>query len=329
MSEALQSLNSILKYKQERERQKIDRSLAMMDMATRLRQQQIDNARQERMMQLREADAKRDAKESVARLANYQLEYDKLEKSMSPEQSALKDEYKKAQIESLKLKTAKERDELIDKNVSNIRAAFDSSIMSSKEEFFKNNFINFGFRGLEDAIDASTSDGDFEEGQVNTVIKNYPKYVDNDAQKELLKYVTKNHRRLIPAMASIDIGGFKLAEDSIIEGLGLLYQDAQSNTKLQKLFENVGVNTELLNDSMIKLSNIIKREQTFNRMIESGELEKTAKRLAESQMGSDSGLSRLGLDILGIGNMSNDDIDQLNEQRIRDGLEPIPYEEFR
>ena len=329
MSQALQSLNSILKYKQERERQKIDRSLSMMDMATRLRQQQIDNARQERMMQLREADAKRDAKESVARLANYQLEYDKLEKSMSPEQSALEDEYKKARIESLKLETAKERDELIDKNVSNIRAAFDSSIMSSKEEFFKNNFINFGFRGLEDAIDASTSDGDFEEGQVNTVIKNYPKYVDNDAQKELLKYVTKNHRRLIPAMASIDIGGFKLAEDSIIEGLGLLYQDAQSNTKLQKLFENVGVNTELLNDSMIKLSNIIKREQTFNRMIESGELEKTAKRLAESQMGSDSGLSRLGLDILGIGNMSNDDIDQLNEQRIRDGLEPIPYEEFR
>ena len=92
MSEALQSLNSILKYSQERERQKIDRSLAMMDMATRLRQQQIDNARQERMMQLREADAKRDAKESVARLANYQLEYDKLEKSMSPEQSALEDE---------------------------------------------------------------------------------------------------------------------------------------------------------------------------------------------------------------------------------------------
>ena len=39
MSEALQSLNSILKYSQERERQKIDRSLAMMDMATRLRQQ--------------------------------------------------------------------------------------------------------------------------------------------------------------------------------------------------------------------------------------------------------------------------------------------------
>ena len=43
MSQALQSLNSILKYKNERERQKIDRSLSMMDMATRLRQQQIDN----------------------------------------------------------------------------------------------------------------------------------------------------------------------------------------------------------------------------------------------------------------------------------------------
>ena len=53
MSQALQSLNSILKYKNERERQKIDRSLSMMDMATRLRQQQLENTRQNQIMQMR------------------------------------------------------------------------------------------------------------------------------------------------------------------------------------------------------------------------------------------------------------------------------------
>ena len=78
MSETLQSLNSILKYNQERERQKIDRSLAMMDMATRLRQQKIDNTRQDRMMQLRESDAIRDAKASAARLTNLNLQQEKL-----------------------------------------------------------------------------------------------------------------------------------------------------------------------------------------------------------------------------------------------------------
>ena len=51
MSQALQSLNSLLKYKQERERQKIDKSLSMMDMATRLRQQQLENTRQNQIMQ--------------------------------------------------------------------------------------------------------------------------------------------------------------------------------------------------------------------------------------------------------------------------------------
>ena len=54
MSQALQSLNSLLKYKQERERQKIDRSLSMMDMATRLRQQQLENARQNEMMRMKQ-----------------------------------------------------------------------------------------------------------------------------------------------------------------------------------------------------------------------------------------------------------------------------------
>ena len=62
MSQALQSLNSLLKYKQERERQKIDRSLSMMDMATRLRQQQIENARNNEMMQMRRREETRDSK---------------------------------------------------------------------------------------------------------------------------------------------------------------------------------------------------------------------------------------------------------------------------
>ena len=53
MSQTLQALNSILKYKQERERQKIDRSLAMMDMATRLKQQKIENLRNNRLMDMR------------------------------------------------------------------------------------------------------------------------------------------------------------------------------------------------------------------------------------------------------------------------------------
>ena len=103
MSQALQSLNSILKYKQERERQKIDRSLSMMDMATRLRQQQIDSARQERMMQLREADAKRDAKESAARLTNLNLQQEKLKRDASDVSIEQENELRDLQVEKIRL----------------------------------------------------------------------------------------------------------------------------------------------------------------------------------------------------------------------------------
>ena len=46
MSRALDSINSLLKYKQSREQQKIDRSLAMLDLGTRLRQQEFSREEQ-------------------------------------------------------------------------------------------------------------------------------------------------------------------------------------------------------------------------------------------------------------------------------------------
>ena len=59
MSQALQSLNAILKYKQERERQKIDKSLAMLDMGRRLQQQEREAAFQAQTMRLSVAQERR------------------------------------------------------------------------------------------------------------------------------------------------------------------------------------------------------------------------------------------------------------------------------
>ena len=52
MSRALDSLNSILKYRQAREQQKIDRSLALLDLGTRLKQQQYDREEQLQRMEI-------------------------------------------------------------------------------------------------------------------------------------------------------------------------------------------------------------------------------------------------------------------------------------
>ena len=52
MSRALDSLNSILKYRQAREQQKIDRSLALLDLGTRLKQQKYDREEQLQRMEI-------------------------------------------------------------------------------------------------------------------------------------------------------------------------------------------------------------------------------------------------------------------------------------
>ena len=81
---------------------------------------------------------------------------------------------------------------------------------------------------------------------------------------------------------------------------------------------------------MINLSNIIRQENTYNSFIQSGDIEIEAKRLLKDQgLDGDSLMKQLSLQVLGFGNMSNEDIDALNDQRIQDGLEAIPYEEFR
>jgi hypothetical protein len=329
MSEALQSLNSILKYKQERERQKIDRSLAIMDMATRLRQQQIDNARQERMMQLREADAKRDAKESAARLTNLNLQQEKLKRAESDVNIEQENRLREAQIKKAELGAEKDEFELTNLYIDSTKASLDNVLRERKKNLWEDT-TSF-LRGLEDAVEGSTmASQDFEESETNTVAKNYSKYTKTNAEKNLLKYIVKNHRVLIPTMAAVNTVGFKTSEDSVINNLAGLYQDIQKNTKLQELFEEAGVSTDVLSGKMIELSNIIQQEKTYDRFIQSGELENQAKKLVKSRgLDADSQLVMLGLQILGIGQMSNEDIDALNEERIRLGEDIIPYEEFR
>ena len=329
MSQALQSLNSILKYKNERERQKIDRSLSMMDMATRLRQQQIDNVRQDRIMELREADARRDIKESAARLTNLNLQQEKFKRDASDVNIEQENRLIEAKTKKAELDAEKAEFELTNSYIEKTKASLDNILTSQKKNFYEGT-VSF-LKGLEDAVESSTmASQDFEESETNTVVKNYKKYTKTDAEKNLLKYITTNHRVLIPTIAAVNTVGFKTSEDSVINNLADLYQDIQKNIKLQKLFEEVGVSTDDLSSKMIELSNIIQQENTYNTLIQSGELENQAKRLVKSQkLDADSQLSMLALELLGIGQMSNEDIDALNEERIRRGEDIIPYEEFR
>ena len=90
------------------------------------------------------------------------------------------------------------------------------------------------------------------------------------------------------------------------------------------------VSAEDLSSGMINLSNIITQKNTYDTFIQSGELEKQALRQVKNQeLDENSLLKKLSLDILKVDGLTNEEIDALNEQLIRDGKDPIPYEEFR
>ena len=281
------------------------------------------------MMELRESDARRDIKESAARLTNLNLQQEKLKRDASDVSIEQENRLIEAQTKKAELDAEKAEFQLTNSYVDETKASLDNILTNQKKNLWEDT-TSF-LKGLEDAVEGSTmASQDFEESETNTVVKNYKKYTKTDAEKNLLKYITTNHRVLIPTMAAVNTVGFKTSENSVINNLAGLYQDIQKNTKLQKLFEEVGVSTDVLSSKMIELSNIIQQEKTYNTLIQSGELENQAKRLVKSRgLDADSQLVMFGLELLGVGQMSNEDIDTLNEERIRLGKDIIPYEEFR
>ena len=80
MSQALQSLNAILKYKQERERQKIDKSLAMLDMGRRLQREEREAAFQSQTMALRDAEERRKSSQQLSQITKDKEELDRITK---------------------------------------------------------------------------------------------------------------------------------------------------------------------------------------------------------------------------------------------------------
>lgn len=112
MSQALQSLNNILKYRLERERQKIGESLSMLELGTKLRQQDYDNKLQDKMMDFRIAQEKRaaakenrDIEIANVQLKAAQLELDKFQRQESPENIELNRRLKEAQVQEYETKT--------------------------------------------------------------------------------------------------------------------------------------------------------------------------------------------------------------------------------
>tara|TARA_R110002124_G_scaffold282214_1_gene457216 strand:+ start:3577 stop:4692 length:1116 start_codon:yes stop_codon:yes gene_type:complete len=132
MSQALQSLNNILKYRQERESQKINESLSMMEVGTRLQQQKYDREFQIQTIKLRNAREKRDVSKSDKdnraldlQIQSFEAELAKKRREESPTNIVYKEEMKalaKAGAEQ-QLSGIKKKAEITDYEIDEIKKA--------------------------------------------------------------------------------------------------------------------------------------------------------------------------------------------------------------
>jgi hypothetical protein len=338
MSQTLQALNSIIKYKNERERQKIDRSLAMMDMATRLRQQKIDNARQERMMQLRENQETRQVEKAELDAIYLNKKINALDKADTQQKSELQIQTNELELQKLQAEVDKARaiaDREQNKNVEKIeddlKAGIDNEIRSQKEIVYQS--FQRSLPGLMDAINKGTMDNEFSLAESTQVINSLSKIGETKQEKKLYEYIGNKYGQfLIPAIAGFQLSGGK-DYDTLTNGLSRFYLDVMDNNKMQNLYQNAfGKESDVVfQNDLNKLSNIIERESTLESYKNSGDITKDALKYAKLQ-GKDRNafLDQYIGNILQpyIGDFTQEDIDEINRRRAEAGEEEIPAGEF-
>jgi len=332
MSQTLQALNSIIKYKNERERQKIDRSLSMMDMATRLRQQNIDNARQERMMQLRENQETRQAEKAALDATYLNKQINALDKADVQQTNELELQKLQAEVDKARAIADREQNKNVEKIEDDLKAGIDNEIRSQKEIVYQS--FQRSLPGLMDAINKGTMDNEFSLAESTQVINSLSKIGETKQERKLYEYIGNKYGQfLIPAIA-----GFQLSEgkdyDTLTNGLSRFYLDVMDNNKMQNLYQNAfGKESDVVfQNDLNKLSNVIKRENTLNTYKNSGDITKDALRYLKLQgkdMNAD--LDQYIGSILQpyIGNFTQEDIDDINRRKAEAGEEEIPAGEFK
>ena len=272
MSQTLQALNSILKHKEERERQKIDRSLAMMDMATRLKQQKIENLRNNRLMDMRLREEGRDIQLHEKKMLQTEQALQKLKQEVDPEMEKYKKEKARLEVE------AAEKDiEVHDKKQADI--AFDNFVAVRENQLLgdKDNVINrwrnTGLQPIWDAVTDATADADFDIAEQKQV-PDYIKGSDKNHQK-LLNYVVKKHPHIISAIGALQLIGKDKPQgyESILESLSRISDDLITDKEFVSKFEKIGIDANMLEQSKNSLTKILLKEGQFDALKDSAQLQ--------------------------------------------------------
>lgn len=337
MSQALQSLNSLLKYKQERERQKIDKSLSMMDMATRLKQQQLENTRQNQIMQMRTKQENRNSQLFSKQLESAELSLEKERRESTPEYIAFAEREIKAGLKNSELNAEIKHNALVKEEFGTLKASIDAKSIINKQNIVQDFKENLGMGPIFKAIRDFTDDGEFPIDEKQKSMENLSKYVKDKKQLKLIKKILKE----IPSLTS-GISSYQMLKDkgsvskqtfeSLFESMNTFYNKLNANPSLVTEFKN----TFGVDSSKLELNSFaLQKNQSSDQIFESGRLNsqildivnKNLKNKGQDKNSLRNELMMQSLSAIGM-IPSEQELNSINEQRASEGKSPLTLEDY-
>ena len=308
MSQTLQALNSIIKYSNEKQRQRIDESLAMLDMGRKLKQQDIDRKYQQETMNLRRAEEKRRSSEGKKNIevAKQNLKIAKLrEQKLQKEVEQLSNPEYQQQLRDLNLQQAEtelERSRLVLENAKSQRVSNlldDYRVLKSNEYQSQSETVIDGLQQnnilppiLFTKVAAKAADEDFSIDKVREeILDSYDKESESE-KKYIDALIGKKSKYGDAILTGIYNSEFNRVKSTglknntfLMETLDDIAGDIANDSELQQLATNIGIETSNKNktgilDFLYNIDQVQKDRRQDLKNIQSGQVQRILNRIA-------------------------------------------------
>jgi len=307
MSQALQSLNAILKYKQERERQKIDKSLAMLDMGRRLQQEERESAFQSQTMALRDAQERRatsaekasiQEQEQNLRIRNLQerklnVELDELNKAV------VSGEVDKDRELGLKIKQEQLKQEQLETELlisQKAEQAFDATKLVVERDYFnqtENIIDNFQQQNIIPSVvfskvETALANQEFEVDQVRNDILST---VKGNEKAYLNKLIGQNSKYGDALLVGIYNSAYNASSKSglkdnefIMDAIDNISGSIANDVELLQLSVDLGIDNNELRKNLLAVQQIQNQKRLYDDRIMTGEIKEAIDKVSRNNV---------------------------------------------
>ena len=274
MSQALQSLNAILKYRTEREKRKIDESLGMLEMGMRMKNEGRQQRLSDQLYRLRENQETR-----ASEIYNKNKQIDNLQE----QKSKLDVEITQQQLDTINQKK-------LDEQLISLDAAQEANKqMNSKAAI--NSYINSGAlpKVIFNEVSREIVDGEWEQGDIKSIKSNINKAVKNtkSANAKYVKTLIDGSygEQIIADIAGYQLGG-SVDNSSYLESLSKLFLENNilSQDKYRDYLKDSNIiNIQALTNANSYTSKIKQNDSIYKNSRNKGKIESILKSLNKKQ----------------------------------------------